>query len=83
MLYKHCKLSHTFIELDIGLDHTGIFKGQSIIDVDVTRQLQFRVPYFHNRYLGRRDTNNTPHTICGRQTRVSSGVDNTLRYNGS
>jgi len=58
------KRPYSLINLDICLDHTRILESQWVVDIQVARQLQFRIPHFDDRNLRSCSTLNFLHAIC-------------------
>lgn len=63
MLDDHSQGSYSVIDQNISLDHSGIFKCESIVDIHITCELELRIPKLDNRDLGMGYTYHSFHPI--------------------
>lgn len=63
MLDDHCERADALVDLDVGLDHTGVLQRKSIVDIHVTGQLELWIPHLYDRNLCRCNANHLAHTV--------------------
>ena len=73
MFDHHGQRPHTFIDLDIGPNHAGVFQSQSVVDVHVTSQPEFWIPDRHDGHVGVRYTDDPFHTVCFEESQSKTG----------